>query len=165
MKQSIYLILFFAFCSHPPCSNQPAIQKSDLIGYYTSDECHECAGFSVGSLISDLELGQNNEFTFRNLAIRYGYNDVVTLLNINGNWQFENNRIILNSNEIISSKVDSLYNKLSDKKELIGKKSPIRFKPCGGGKILYPENKGFETFYKTEFKRFFSNFIKKPKNL
>jgi hypothetical protein len=112
------------------CSSIYCIKIKDeksISGYYLSNICYDCAGFSIGSLTSDLALNNDSSFILRDIAIRYSFRDTTVIMEVKGNWTKQDNKLILNAKQIKKTKVDSIYNKLSEQS--------VEFK--GKGKIIF----------------------------
>jgi hypothetical protein len=86
-----------------------------MVGYYLSEECKECAGFAVGGLIEELNLNADSTFILSHLAVRWGYNDIVTITKMEGKWRMVKDELRLKPFGFEKTEVDSVYNPLPKK--------------------------------------------------
>jgi hypothetical protein len=122
------------------------------IGHYSSEEFFEGAGFSVGSLKSDLELKKDSSFYYRHFAIRYGMRDIVVIDSTSGNWKISNNQLLLYFRETIINKVDSIYNIIPNKQTIIknhNKPNIVNIRFCKNDTNINLIGKYFEEMTKT----------------
>jgi hypothetical protein len=102
-------------CTHPICLNMQVQSRETMAGYYLSEECHECAGLAVGSLVEELALNEDSTFILSHLAVRWGFNDIITTTKLEGKWRMVKGELRLRPFKYEKTEVDSIYNPLPKK--------------------------------------------------
>jgi hypothetical protein len=113
--------------------------ENNLIGYYFGEECHECAGFGIGSIANDLKLNKDSTFIFRNIAIRFSHKDIISILKMEGKWYSDNIKLYLKPTSICRAKVDSIYSVASVDCDKVDSKKPVcinMFKERNNNKLV-----------------------------
>lgn len=149
---ALSLSLIACMCTKPPCLQLNNGKMNDNpVGYYMSEECHECAGFAIGSTVEDLEIRYDSTFTLRHIAVRYAFKDIVEISRTEGIWYLHENKLFARPSKSLTCAVDSVYNVISIDSIRHESAEPIYFSACGKDNCL---SNCREIFKKQEKKMF-----------